>query len=60
LNSIRPNEVRVLYRDEQGFTNSLRASDNPKVVEFMNTGSALGELWIEGHFGVQEVDTSRK
>lgn len=52
LNSIRPEEVRVLYRNEQGYTKSLRASDNEKVINFMETGAALGELWIEGHFGV--------
>lgn len=52
LNSIRPEEVRVLYRDERGYTQAVRAADDPKVLSFMATGAALGELWMEGQFGV--------
>lgn len=52
LNSLRPEEVRVLYRDEQGFTQGTRATDIPGVQEFLKTGASLGELWMEGHFGM--------
>jgi predicted ATPase len=52
LNSIRPEEVRVLYRDTRGYTQAIRAADDPKVLSFMANGAALGELWIEGQFGV--------
>lgn len=51
LNAMRPDEVRVLYRDEQGFTQAVRASDIQGVSEFVKAGAALGHLWMEGHFG---------
>lgn len=52
LNALRPEEVRVLWRDEQGYTRSQRASDLPGVPEFMQHGALLGDLWIEGQLGV--------
>jgi predicted ATPase len=52
LNAIRPNEVRVLHRDEDGYTRVSVASDIQGVNEFMNEGALLGDLWTEGHFGV--------
>lgn len=51
LSALRPEEVRVLYRDERGFTQSLRPSDLRRVKEFIAHGAALGDLWLEGHFG---------
>jgi hypothetical protein len=52
LNSMRPNEVRVLWRDEKGFTQTRRASELPGVSEFVEHGALLGHLWMEGQFGV--------
>ncbi len=52
LNSIRSNEVRVLYRDSEGFTHAERASSIQGVKEFVAAGAALGNLWSEGRFGV--------
>lgn len=52
LNAIRPEEVRVLYRDEQGHTQVRRASDIQGVPEFVAAGASLGHLWLEGHFGI--------
>ena len=52
LNAIRPTEVRVLYRDEQGYTQTIRASDIQGIPEFMDTGAAMGHLWLEGRLGV--------
>lgn len=52
LNALQPKEVRVLYRDEQGYTQAVRASDIPGVKQFMEAGASLGDLWLEGHFGV--------
>lgn len=52
LNALRPEEVRVLYRDEKGFTNAVRASDIKGVPEFLAAGASLGHLWLEGRFGV--------
>ncbi len=52
LNAVRPEEVRVLYRDERGHTQAVRAADIRGVPEFMDAGALLGQLWMEGHFGV--------
>ncbi|WP_426318418.1 AAA family ATPase [Pseudoduganella sp. R-43] len=52
LNAMRAEEVRVLYRDEQGFTQAVRASDIQGISEFVNAGASLGHLWMEGHFGL--------
>ena len=48
----RPEEVRVLWRDEQGYTRTQRASDLQGVAEFMQHGALLGDLWMEGQLGV--------
>lgn len=52
LNAMRPEEVRILYRDEQGYTQAVRASDIQGVPEFLSAGASLGHLWLEGRFGV--------
>ena len=52
LNAMRPAEVRVLYRDDDGYTQAMRASEIPGVQEFMQDGALMGDLWLEGRFGV--------
>lgn len=52
LNAMRANEVRILYRDEQGFARVVRASDIQGVPELLRAGASLGYLWMEGHFGL--------
>lgn len=52
LNAILPEEVRVLYRDEDGYTQVVRAVDIRGISEFMDAGASMGYLWLEGHFGV--------
>jgi predicted ATPase len=52
LNALRPAEVRVLWRDEQGYTKAQRAVDLPGVSEFVAQGALLGQLWMEGQLGV--------
>lgn len=52
LNALRPEEVRVLWRDEQGYTKAERASDLVGVTEFIAQGALLGQLWMEGQLGV--------
>ena len=52
LNVMRAEEVRVLYRDEQGFTQAVRACDIQGINEFLKAGASLGHLWMEGHFGL--------
>ena len=52
LNALRPQEVRVLWRNESGYTETQRASDLLGVSAFINAGALLGELWMEGQLGV--------
>jgi predicted ATPase len=52
VNALRPEEVRVLWRDEQGFTQAQRVADIQGVPEFVENGAQLGHLWMEGHLGV--------
>lgn len=52
LNGMRAEEVRALYRDEQGYTQSVRVADIPGIPEFMQAGASLGHLWLEGRFGL--------
>jgi predicted ATPase len=52
LNALRPDEVRVLWRDEQGYTQTRRAADLAGVPQFVAQGALLGHLWMEGQLGV--------
>jgi len=52
VNALRSEELRVLYRDEAGYTQTERAADIPGVVAFMGAGASLGHLWMEGRFGL--------
>ena len=52
LDALRPEEVRVLWRDEAGHTQVRRAADLGNVPAFMDEGASLGDLWMEGQFGV--------
>ena len=52
LNSAMPEEVRILYRDDHGYTQARRAGDIQGIQEFVREGASMGHLWLEGHFGV--------
>ncbi len=52
LNGVRQEEVRVLYRDDEGYTQATRCSDIQRVSAFMEAGASLGHLWLEGQFGM--------
>lgn len=52
INPLDPREVRVLHRDETGYTQVRSVQDMPGIGAFMAQGAALGDLWMEGHFDV--------
>ncbi|NQT19154.1 MAG: AAA family ATPase, partial [Planctomycetes bacterium] len=52
LNGTKPEEVRVLYRNERGFTQAVRASDLEGIREFVDAGASMGHLWAEGRLGI--------
>lgn len=52
VDGLRPKELWVLYRGDDGFARARRASDMPKVKAFVDEGAHLGDLWMEGYFDV--------
>ena len=58
LDALRPREVRVLWRDEFGHTRTRSAADLPGIPEFVEEGASLGDLWMEGYFGVGDPLTA--
>ncbi|MFC1960781.1 AAA family ATPase [Chloroflexota bacterium] len=50
VNGLEPEELRVLYRDDQGYTQTKRAADMQGITEHIKYGAALGDLWMEGYF----------
>ena len=58
VNGLRPEELWVLYRDKNGYTQAKQASKMKGIKEFMNQGALLGHLWMEGHFEVGDPLTT--
>jgi predicted ATPase len=52
VDSLKPEELWVLYRDENGFTQAKRTADMKGVKQFMDQGALLGSLWMEDFFDV--------
>ncbi|NBB94529.1 MAG: AAA family ATPase [Planctomycetes bacterium] len=52
LNGVNPEEVRVIYRNENGYSRVRRAVEIQGVSEFVDAGASMGHLWMEGHLGV--------
>jgi predicted ATPase len=59
LNGLKAEEVRVLWRDGTGYTQSQRAADIVGVKEFVAEGALLGHLWMEGQLGVGDPLVNR-
>ena len=58
VNGLKPQELWVLFRDEQGYANAHRVADMKGIKEFMENGAQLGHLWMEGHFEVGDPLTN--
>ena len=52
LNALQPKEVRVLWRDKQGYAQTRCVADIEGVRAFIDQGALLGHLWMEGYFNV--------
>ncbi len=52
INNLKPEQIWVLYRDEQGYTKAQRVADMEGIVGFWEAGALLGDLWMEGYFEV--------
>lgn len=58
VNELRPEELWVLYRNEQGYTQARRAADMRGIPEAVEQGGKLGHLWMEGAFDVGDPLTA--
>ena len=58
VDGLKPEELWVLYRDEQGYTQARRALDMKGIPEFVKEGASLGQLWMEGYFEVGDPLTA--
>ncbi|GAB3477147.1 AAA family ATPase [Amycolatopsis cihanbeyliensis] len=52
--ALRPEELWALYRADDGFTRSVRASGIQPLVAMADAGGTLGSLWMEGYFDVAD------
>lgn len=59
LDALRPKEVRVLWRNTEGYTLTRCTNDLPGVPQFIEAGAQLGDLWMENHFGVGDPLTGQ-
>ncbi|MDA7956847.1 MAG: AAA family ATPase [Gammaproteobacteria bacterium] len=59
LDGLRTEEVRILWRDQNGHTKTALAAEIDGLKEFVEEGAQLGELWMEGHFGVGDPLTGQ-
>lgn len=50
VDGLKPEELWVLYRDENGFTQAKKTADMQGVKEFIEHGALLGSLWMEDYF----------
>ena len=54
LNPLQAREVRILWRNDCGHTQTRCVADIAGVEEFVEAGATLGDLWMEGRFGLGE------
>jgi predicted ATPase len=52
VDQLTPEQVRVIYRDDSGYSRIEKVADMPGITEFLRAGASLGDLWMEGHFSV--------
>ena len=52
VNALRSKELYVLWRGEDGYTRTRRVADIERIDNFMQEGGLLGDLWMEGYFGI--------
>lgn len=50
VDSLKPEELWVLYRNEKGFTQAKNTANMQGIKEFIEHGALLGNLWMEDYF----------
>lgn len=51
VNALSPKQVWVLEKDDNGFSTARRASDYEFVIELVEEGATMGDLWYSEYFG---------
>lgn len=51
VNSLSPEQVWVLEKDENGFSTTKRASEYNFVSDLVDEGATIGDLWYDKYFG---------
>jgi predicted ATPase len=52
VSGVTPKELWILYRDSSGYTKAECVGEIEEVTAHMQEGASLGDLWLEGFFGV--------
>ncbi|MGB3511527.1 MAG: AAA family ATPase [Microcoleaceae cyanobacterium] len=52
VDGLKPQELWVLYRDKNGYTQAKRTDEMRGIKEFVEEGASLGDLWMEDFFEV--------
>ncbi len=50
VDALSPNQVWLLEKDDNGFTQTKRTADMPQIKELTAEGIPLGSLWYSNHF----------
>jgi len=58
VNGLKPSELWVLYRDEDGYTQAQCANNMQGIRNYVNNGALLGDLWMENYFEVGDPLTN--
>jgi predicted ATPase len=60
VNGLNPKELWILFRDQNGFTQTYRASDNQLIRNMIKEGAKLGDLWLENFFPMDNPFSDRR
>ncbi len=52
INQLKPEQVWIIYRGIDGYTQAQQIAKIKGIKELLQHGAVLGDLWIEGHFGI--------
>lgn len=53
VDALRPEQVFLVQRGEDGYTQVQRTADLPRISDLIEQGIPLGSLWYSNHFGEQ-------
>lgn len=59
VDALNPEEVWVMWRDEQGYAQAKRASEQSDIPILLEHGARLGQLWMDGYFEVGDPLTNQ-